>query len=132
MYRPHGAPLTNTLESTWCINKASRAGDVLRQLLLIFLFSVIACGDGVIQQIPSPPKDRGILEVDCQTERLLFDYRGSVLAGCRHGQKRTVILREGIYHLRFYAPGHYAQYRVVSVDAGKLTSIRIELLKAPD
>ena len=116
----------------WSINKASRAGDVLRQILLTFVFGLIACGDGVIQQIPPAPKDRGVLEVDCQTERLLFDYKGSPLAGCRRGQKRTVILREGIYHLRFYAPGHYAQYRVVSVDAGKVTPIRIQLLKAPD
>ena len=91
-----------------------------------------SCGDGVIQQIPPAPKDRGILEVHCQTERLLFEYKGRLLAGCRAGEKRTVILREGIYHLRFYASGHYAQYKVVRVDSGKVTPIRIELLKAPD
>ena len=116
----------------WSTNRASRAGDTVRQIGLISLLLTLGCGDGVIQQIPTAPKDRGLLEVDCRTERLLFEYKGSLLAGCRKGQKRTVILQEGIYHLRFYAPGHYAQYRVVNVDAGKVTSILIELLKAPD
>lgn len=95
------------------------------------LLFCLSCGDGVIQRVSAPPKDRGVLEVLCVNERILVEYRGELLAGCGGGAKRAVIMPEGLYHLRFYAPGHYAQYKAVRVDAGKVTPIRIELLKAP-
>ena len=104
----------------------------MTRLIMVFIFLLFSCGDGVIRRITPPSKDRGLLQLKCGSERVIAAYKESPLAACRLNEERSIILSEGVYHLRFYAPGHYAQYRVIRIEAGKVTPIRIELLKAPD
>ena len=103
----------------------------MRTLAVIALMC-FACGDGVIQNVRQPPRDRGILSLVCGSARIMVGLDDKPIAACRRGQERDIILSEGLYHLRFYAPGHYAQYKVVAIEAGKVTSIHIQLLKAPE
>ena len=57
------------------------------------LLFCLCCGDGVIQRVSAPPKDKAC-EVLCVNERILVEYRGELLAGCGRGTKRAVISRK--------------------------------------
>lgn len=92
---------------------------------------ILGCGDGVIVKMRQMPRDRGVLELDCQSLGGLVAHKGQPLASCRRIGRNEFLVPVGDYMLKIYAAGSYTQYVAVEIKSMQATKLRIELLKAP-
>ena len=101
------------------------------QLLAALTCILLACKDSVIVKLPPPPKNRGVLELDCRTLNAII-FKGEVpVASCRKLGSHQFVLPTGTHLLMVVASGHYSQFHQVHIKNLTATKLLIELLKEP-
>ena len=94
--------------------------------------SCLACGDGVIQTIPTQVR-YGTLQVICKTPKVfIFDNWGRPVGRCKAQKSLNLALEPGLHHLEFQSNGYYSQFHSITLDPDEPREIVIELLKEPD
>ncbi|MGB0648375.1 MAG: hypothetical protein ACPGQS_14415 [Bradymonadia bacterium] len=82
-------------------------------------------------KIPPPPKNMGVLELDCRTTGAIILKGEAPIAICRAPGIHQFVLPTGSHLLMVKASGHYSQFHQVEIKNLTATKLLIELLKEP-